>query len=311
MNKIIKILLILREFFAYAKQWNLRMAISVVALPKIFHINKYKHKPILSYLEKHYSDVIEKYKGLESSSDYLSDNCPIWICWFQGEENMPPIVKGCLKSVRKYCGIHEVKIITMDNLKDWISIPDYILNKVSRKEISLTHFSDIVRNTILAEQGGIWLDATIFLTNELNMRNLRFYTIKQNRCADHSYVSEYRWTTFCMAGTKGNVLNSFVRDMLNKYASQQNKFIDYLLQDYIIALGYKHIPAIKKLIDDVPYSNPDLYYIQMNMSRPVNSKQLEDVEKNTSVFKLNYKIRVPEDKHSLYYYLGFGDYGKK
>lgn len=163
-----------------------------------------------------------------------------------------------------------------------------------------------MRNNLLADHGGIWLDATIFLTGKLNGWNLPFYTIKLNRADDHLYVSGYKWTGFCMGGVKGNPVNSFVKDFFNEYHKHEKELIDYFLIDYVIALGYEEIPAIKSLIDTVPYSSPGLYYIQENIGKAVNEKQFEEVCKTTSIFKLSYKITIPENKQSLYYYLGFG-----
>lgn len=109
-----------------------------------------------------------------------------------------------------------------------------------------------------------------------------------------------------MGGVKGNPVNSFVKDFFNEYHKHEKELIDYFLIDYVIALGYEEIPAIKSLIDTVPYSSPGLYYIQENIGKAVNEKQFEEVCKTTSIFKLSYKITIPENKQSLYYYLGFG-----
>lgn len=108
-----------------------------------------------------------------------------------------------------------------------------------------------------------------------------------------------------MGGVKGNPLNSFVKDFFNEYHKHEECLIDYFLIDYVIALGYNEIPAIKMLIDAVPYSSPNLYYMQENMAKTVNEKQLKEVCKATSIFKLSYKITIPENQYSLYFYLGF------
>ena len=79
--------------------------------------------------------------------------------------------------------------------------------------------------------------------------------------------------------------------------------IDYFLIDYIIALGYEEIPLIKELINDIPYSNPNLYYIQRNMICPFAEEDFKNVCKGTSIFKLNYKIAPPEDNKAFYYHI--------
>ena len=294
------------DFKSIRASFGLANAVRMIAVPALLLRPQLKHKAILDYLGGKYTAVIDKYKASTMPLARLVPDCPIWICWFQGEKNMPAIVKGCLRSVREHCGMHVVRVITMDNLADWISLPGHVMDKVNHKEITLTHFSDIVRNALLTEQGGIWLDATIYLTDELQGWDLPFYTIKQDCQPDHKFVSEYMWTGFCMGGVKGNPLNSFVRDALYEYHRKERGLIDYLLIDYIIALGYNTVPAIKRLVDNVPCSNPGLYYMQHNMSRPTDENHLKEVCEGTSVFKLNYKISEPRDNRSLYYYLGFG-----
>ena len=48
-----------------------------------------------------------------------------------------------------------------------------------------------------------------------------------------------------------SIIFSFIRDFFYAYWSDHNDLIDYLLFDYIIALGYYNIPSIKVQIDNV------------------------------------------------------------
>lgn len=287
------------------KYWGCKLTIKIIIIPTLFKKPRVKHKAILSYLKTKYAGLIDKYKNIQQPDVRLNEDCPIWICWFQGEEQMPPIVKGCYASVKRHAGKHPIKLITIDNYNQYISIPDYIINKLNNRQISFTHFSDIIRNKLLANHGGIWLDATIYLTDELRNWNLPFNSIKQQIFNDYTYVSQYKWTGFCMGGSKGNILNSFITDFFNIYHQKEKSLLDYLLIDYVIAFGYNEIPSIKKLIDDIPYSNPDLYYLQKNMNQPTNEEELRLVLQRTSIFKLNWRTEPPTDKHALYYNLGF------
>lgn len=296
---------VVSEFRNIYKAWGFVMAVKLVVFGKVFKCQRVKHKAILGYLKTRYAGLIEEYRHRTQPGGRLSCDCPIWICWFQGKSGMPSLVKGCFDSVKRHAAKHPVVLITMENYQKYVSIPTNIIRKLHCGEISLTHFSDIIRNNLLADHGGIWLDATILLTGELKDLNLPFLTIKLDVPENHYFVSKSRWTGFCMGGVKGNLLNSFVRDMFNIYHQKESYLIDYLLIDYIIATGYNEIPEIKRLIDKVPYSNPGLYYIQQNWTKPVNEHDFADVCKTTSIFKLSYKIPVPENKNTLYYYLGF------
>ena len=300
------------SFFQMSKAFGLEIALRQFICTLFKCGRASKHKAILKYLEKHYKVLIDRYIQIsDKSNNYptavLSADCPIWVCWFQGEKSMPPIVKGCYATIKRHAGLHPVKLITIENYSEYVSIPQYIIDKHERKELSYTAFSDILRNNLLADHGGIWLDASIYLTDELKDWERPFCTIKQDRPDDNLYVSGYRWTSFCLGGVKGNLLNSFVKDFFNVYFQKEKIMIDYFLIDYAIALGYENVPAIKKLVDDVPYTSPDLYFMQINLTSEVTDEEFNRVIRNTSIFKLNRRVKDPTDKHSLYYRLGFGE----
>jgi hypothetical protein len=82
---------------------------------------------------------------------------------------MPQLVKLCNKSVKKYIpkDIAELHFICKDNLANYLDVPDYIWKKHEEGKISTAHFSDYIRVSLLAKYGGLWLDATIFVTSDL------------------------------------------------------------------------------------------------------------------------------------------------
>lgn len=52
-------------------------------------------------------------------------------------------------------------------MAQYVDIPDYILQKYKQGKMTRTHLSDIVRLLLLSKYGGVWIDSTILLTNEL------------------------------------------------------------------------------------------------------------------------------------------------
>ncbi len=307
MFKLSQIRQLFHNFIVRRKLFGWKVAFLIPAARIFKWAWKPKHRAILAYLEQKYAPLIEQYKSKQSSDNgIIAPDCPIWVCWFQGEEQMPPLVKRCYSTIIKYSGNHPVRLIQMDNFRKYVSIPQYVLDKVKNKELSLTHLSDVLRINLLAIHGGIWLDATIFLTAPLKTFELPFFSLKQNmpQSIRHIHVTEFRWTTFCLGGVKGNILYSFLRDMIHLYIKQEKIFIDYFLFDYLIAIGYRNIPAIRSMIDAVPYSNHDLWYLRRHISAPVNEQSLQEVLQRTFIYKLSYKVPMPSNPNALYYYLG-------
>lgn len=291
-------------FFSLANAFGLIPAFHMVWMPFFLSIG-HKHKYILSYFEKKYSDIILKYKDKGWNNEMISKDDLIWVCWFQGEEQMPKTIRFCFESIKKYSGGRKVMLITSQNYVHYMSLPNHVKEKVDKGIISLTHFSDIIRCNLLADYGGIYIDAGLLLTTDLEIPKLQFYSIKHHKTENKdSYVSEYRWVAGFMAGSRGNLLHSFMRDFFNAYHGREDVLIDYFLVDYVIALAYNNFPEVKKMIDAVPYNNEECYYIQNHLFEPLNKEELNRVLGNTSIFRIGYKgIPKAIKENSLYYYL--------
>lgn len=90
----------------------------------------------------------------------------IWQYWGQGikREELPEVVRTCFDSVDKYAGDFEVIRLTDNTIRDYLDVPEEILQKVQSGEIRRVFLSDLLRVMLLATYGGIWLDATILMT---------------------------------------------------------------------------------------------------------------------------------------------------
>lgn len=291
------------DFCLDTKYFGVSLATRKILSPRFTGTWELKHKWIFPYLEKKYADFIRSYREKKQPSGIIAEDAPIWVCWLQGEENMPFLCKKCLESIRKHSVKHPVKLITFDNYTQYVNIPEYILEKVG-KSISFTHFSDILRANLLADHGGLWLDATIYLTQDLSSYDLPFFSLKQDYPDNKRTVNDWMWTGFFMGGVKGNLMHCYLRDFFNEYWKKERHLIEYLLIDYIMLTGYRNIPAIKRMVDAVPYSCQDLYAISRMLYEPYDANKLNRAIKNTYAFKLKWK-NVPKniDHNSLFYHL--------
>ena len=89
----------------------------------------------------------------------------IWICWFQGIDSAPAVVKKCYRSVCGHLKDWDVIVITAENYDQYTALPDYIIDKWKDGRINHTHFSDLLRIDLLVRHGGLWMDATVFCTS--------------------------------------------------------------------------------------------------------------------------------------------------
>jgi hypothetical protein len=88
----------------------------------------------------------------------------IWIYWAQGQAQMPPIVRACFKQLCKTNPPEMVTFLDDQTIGSYADLPGYIFDKMGNYK---AHFSDILRCALLAEHGGIWIDATCFCQGSL------------------------------------------------------------------------------------------------------------------------------------------------
>lgn len=269
--------------------------------------HKKKDDWILQYLYDILEEVIIKYKD----DDYIGEregDASIWVCWWSGEENAPDLVKQCIKSIRNNSGIHQVNIITKDTYKNFLSIPTYILDKVENNEMCIANFSDYLRASLLEKYGGLWLDATIFCSTKIPEEYFKipFFTCKSDP-VDCRYISQFRWTSFCLGGWKNNIFYRFFKEAFECYWKMEITAIDYLLVDYIIEIAYRNIPKIRQQIDAVEINNPHRDDLQAAMNRAEPAEMFQTLLKSDTVlYKLSwresYSLKTSGEKESIYAY---------
>lgn len=279
----------------------------------IWWIGIYGHCPYLSrwamkhltkwlddYLEKHYDDIIAKYASDESIGDIVSvEDYPIWLFWWQGVEAMPQIVRSCYNRIK--ANNKNVFLLTKENISQFADIPDEIYEKVKRGNLSYTHFSDILRLTLLAEKGGMWIDVTCFNPYEIpaEAKQMVFCSphdnLKQSQIKDrYSYFSDSGGWRSWNLGTcmKHNYIFMFCRDMVQALTVNEKCLPNYFLVDFIMCYAYRKIPGAKKTIDMMPDINTrcaDLFLNYFNKNRIYDEKEYNELIKDNWLFKLTYK----------------------
>lgn len=244
------------------------------------------------------------YKGPRKIEDReISEVAPIWTCWMQGAENMPEVIRICHSSLLRHAGKHPVHLITLENYKEYISIPNYIIKRLRDGDISYTHFSDVLRVALLARYGGLWLDATIFVTRDIGVISMPFFSMKQIPM-DNKHVSMYRWTSFCLGGVPNLPLFIYLRDALFYYWKVSDTILEYLMFDSIIAAAYMKKRIIKELIDNVPYNNPQLYELSYVMNKAFERPLFDKILSDTYFHKLTWKVdfvKIDEKGEQTFY----------
>lgn len=222
---------------------------------------------------------------------------PVWICWWQGENLAPELVKKCLLSIRNNIpsDLANIYIISFDNVGDYISLPNWVIEKFNQGKLSYAHLSDILRMGLLYRYGGLWLDATYYMTAPFPkeiFNNKVFYTHRTATPKWKADITKGRWSINLLKGDSGNILFRYVLNALYEYWDLRDEVFDYYLFDYIFALAYEKIPEAKRLIDSCGYSQPKIFELKPLLNQKFNQTVFDELTKETNIFKLSYRDEV-------------------
>ena len=117
-------------------------------------------------LEKKYLDKIDKIEKKYKEGSIATER-KVWICWFQGMENAPEVVKRCYASIKDNITDREVILLTENNYREYICFPQEIQAKIDSGIIKGAHMSDLLRLELLQQYGGTWIDATVFCSSKI------------------------------------------------------------------------------------------------------------------------------------------------
>lgn len=268
------------------------------------------HKVYMDFLQKTYWDA-----GLYKSSaiDELSfgeieqsDKTNIWIFWYQGWDSVPQIVKDCGVTTEKYLdnGKYNVHYITKENYTSFVQFPDWIMEKVSSGTINLTKFSNMLRMALLYQFGGIWMDATLFITEPLDEKitEYPYYSIKnpQGEYAGFN-ISSGQWSTFFL--TVKTRQTRFYKELLTlqmEYWRREDYLLDYFLFDLLIALVLRNEPDIAKEFSLIPINNKDATSLEHMLNERYDPTCWEKMKAENSIFKVTYKLRFSDSPDTYY-----------
>ena len=197
--------------------------------------------------------LVNKYKYLIKKEENIEEDSPIWVMWYQGIENAPPIVKSCIQSIVVNRVNHPVNIIDKNNLEKYIKLPYFVIENFHSGNLSIQHFSDIIRMALLHKYGGYWIDATYFINTPLTKVNTSFYTLKLKHCWAHSHTFiDCSYSINFLAVPKKSFIATYGYNALIYYLKKYKYFISYLLLDYIIYIAIIKVPEFKEIINNLP-----------------------------------------------------------
>ena len=199
-------------------------------------------------LEKKYKWKLNEFDENYVDREHTTSN-KIWICWFQGMENAPELVQKCYNSVANNNPNSEVIVITSENMSQYVTFPDYIIDKWKKGIITHTHMTDLMRLELLINYGGLWLDATVLCTGKApdyfyNSELFFYQCLKPGRDGHGNFISSW----LINAKTNNKILMA-TRELCYEYWKDNNSMWDYFLfHDFMSIVLEKYSIDLGKII---------------------------------------------------------------
>jgi len=255
------------------------------------HYNR--HEACKKYLRKKYNYIVEKYKNLNiDESKKIGSKTTVWRYWHQSVDSVPYPVDITLKSMDNKVGEHPIKILDQNSYKEYIDVPDYIEEKCQNGQMNIAVFSDYIRVALLKKYGGVWLDSTFYVNSKFpsEIDNMCFYTINQGNKRKW-VVTRDKWSVCFLACAPQNLLISFCEEFLREYWKYETTPVAYLMTDCIIGIAYDEIPAISKMINEVPKNNTHCFdFLSDFRNEDYDEETQRQMGNDTFVYQLSYKF---------------------
>lgn len=299
--KVSKSVLLFRDF-------GLRFLILAV-LYKILNMQEDYSKLLVRYLKNKYKNRINE---ISHYSNNKGNTKFVWSMWWQGVDNLPEILKITYESHKRYIISqgYQYVMISKDNYRDYLDVPDYIEKKLNNGTISFTHFSDLLRVLLLEKFGGAWIDITVLLTRPLDLTifDAPFYSINNNKIQKPNglgqIISECKWTGFLFATNNPHTpLFLYLKQCLLEYWLHYDHPIDYFLSNCLIRAAYEDNEIINEIIDKVPTNNTKLYSLQPILNDSFEMDVWNALNEDNYMFKVTQKITYTKshDENMTYY----------
>lgn len=247
---------------------------------------------VIPHVKKKYAryleELIRKYSKDELTHEHSRK---VWVCWLQGMEQAPEIVKVCYESLKRHLKGREIIVITKNNINDYVTFPEHIQRKYEKGIIPMAQYSDLLRLELLTRYGGTWIDATVLCTgfdhtestgSILDSELFLFQFLKKG---ETRFIGISNW--FITASSNQNVL-LILRDMLYQYWKDYDCVVAYFIFHIFFTMIAEKMP---EEIQKIPRkSNKYCFYLEHRLSDPYDEVWMKELTKRCDFHKLNGRL---------------------
>ncbi len=252
-----------------------------------------KGKLAKSYLKKYVKKAYKaKLPVFTNAAGEAQNETTIWQYWEQGVENMPDIAKACVNSVEKYKNGCKHIILDKESVKDYVKIPDIIWKLNKKGVIKSAHLSDVVRTYLLCEYGGVWIDATVLLTDDLPefITSAELFVFQNDLRID---LDGLNMASYFIAAKPHNEILERIRLILENYWAENRFLNNYFMFLHAFTMVTQFDSNSKEKYGKIPFfSFIPVQMFQKELLKPYNKERMEQIKRISFIHKLSYKAHV-------------------
>jgi len=291
-----------------------------------------KQQKIAQKLDNYIADFlngkIEKFTAVPKKPELVGKKI-FWQYWHQGvNSTTSKMVVECLHSVKKHSGDYEVILLTDKTVWDYIELPDFVFEKFGKNGFSFAKLANLIRLNLLSAYGGVWLDATTYLTAPIDkkMLNEDFFAFQRSKIPppDAKMFQKYdplyfSWKSNFFAGMLNSFMiakpdNKIIADLLSihlAYWEKEEKVEHYYL--FQIMFNRMMLHNEWKNLNCEIIGDTDCHKLQIMSLDKFDRQLFDEIAKKSNIHKLTYRFdrfsQIPEG--SFFDYIANGKIEKE
>ena len=230
------------------------------------------------------------------------------------QEKYRPVMREIAEQVRNEGGStgspiarkegYEIIVIDGKKWREYVELPEYVVEKWRKGLIPAAHFSDLLRLELLIRYGGTWIDSTVLCTGEpADGLPLTAYLDADLFMFQYTRPGSSEWGgigNWFISACADNPVLTVLREMLLAYWRDYNCVLDY----YIFHLFFSMLRDVfPEEIGAMPYAYaPRSLALVHHWGEPFDEAKWQRLTERVCFHKLTYmKDKVPVKVEGTYY----------
>lgn len=255
------------------------------------------------YLQKKYAGLLlERKRFYEEHLQEQRHSNRVWVCWLQGFEQTPELVKVCVVSMRRYLKDREITLLSYDNYTEYAEMPPHVVERYERGEMPGALFADLLRSELLIRHGGTWMDASMWVTGysekDKEIFDADLFMFQALRRDDNTFHGSSNWFITACAGNRPLMV---LRDVLTQYWKDYDVTLNYyMFHDFFYTIAQMYPAEIAAM----PRRNRLLpLMLLQRLGDDYDEKWMAELKSRCNLHKLNYRVpaEVLANKNNFYH----------